>query len=161
MTTPVPLPHASLGRLFGLIEAMAETEGPDDLFRLAGRLRLQLDEILPLVEAARLLGWAYVGDGDYDLTEEGRKIAAGSIADRKLLFRERVRTLPLIASILDALARRKRVSRDSVLAKLRPKLGPIEAERQVDTAVNWGRFAELFDYDSDEGAFLRPSQLAR
>ncbi len=159
MTSPVPpLPHASLARLFGLIEVMAETEGRDDLFRLAGRLRLELDEILPLVEAARLLGWAEVGDGDYDLTAEGRRIAAGSIAERKLLFRDRVRALPLVASIVEALARRKRVSRESILKRLQGRLGALEAERQVDTAVNWGRWAELFDYDSDERAFLRLPQ---
>ena len=32
---------------------------------------------------------------------------------------------------------------------------PPEAERQVDTAVNWGRWAELFDYDADDACFLR------
>ena len=41
------LPHVPVGRLFGLIEAMAETPGPDDLYRLAHRLRLPLDELHP------------------------------------------------------------------------------------------------------------------
>jgi hypothetical protein len=31
---------------------------------------------------------------------------------------------------------------------------PPEAERQMDTAVNWGRWAELFDYDADHACFL-------
>ena len=83
ITSAVPLPHVPLGRLFGLIEAMAETSGPDDLFRLADRLSLELDELLPLVEAAQLLGWARVEHGDYDLTEEGRRIADGSLTERK------------------------------------------------------------------------------
>src|SRR5512137_1659467 len=96
---PALLPHATVGRLLGLIDAMAETPGPDDLYRLAERLRLRLDELHPLLEAARLLGWAKVARGDYDLTAEGRRVAEVTVAERKVFFRERVRELPLIASI--------------------------------------------------------------
>ena len=28
---------------------------------------------------------------------------------------------------------------------------PEEAERQLETAVHWGRYAELFDYDANSG----------
>jgi NitT/TauT family transport system ATP-binding protein len=149
------LPHVPVGRLFGLIEAMAETPGPDDLYLLAHRLRLPLDGLHPLVQAARLLGWARVAHGDYDLTSEGRRVAAATVAERKALFRERVRELPLIASILRALATGAPVSRETVMAGLRPQVAPPEAERQVDTAVDWGRWAELFDYDADDACFLR------
>jgi NitT/TauT family transport system ATP-binding protein len=155
------LPHVPVGRLFGLIEAMAETPGPDDLFRLAHRLRLPLDELHPLVQAARLLGWARVAHGDYDLTSEGRRVAAATVAERKTLFRERVRDLPLVASILRALAAGAPVSRETVLAGLRPQVAPPEAERQVDTAVDWGRWAELFDYDADDACFLHAGEAGR
>ena len=149
------LPHVPLGRLFGLIEAMAETPGPDDLYRLAERLRLGLDELHPLLQAARLLGWARVGHGDYDLTAEGKRVAAGDVAERKALFRERARGLPLLASILRALEAGAPVPRETILEGLRAQVPPPEAERQVDTAINWGRFAELLDYDADEASFLR------
>jgi NitT/TauT family transport system ATP-binding protein len=140
--------------LFGLIEAMAETPGPDDLYRLAGRLRLPLDELHPLLEAARLLRWARVERGDYDLTAEGRRVAGGGVPERKSLFRERVRHLPLIAAILRALAVGAPVPRERILEDLRAHVPPPEAERQVDTAVNWGRWADLFDYDADDACFL-------
>jgi NitT/TauT family transport system ATP-binding protein len=155
------LPHVPVGRLFGLIEAMAETPGPDDLFRLAHRLRLPLDELHPLVQAARLLGWARVAHGDYDLTGEGRRVAAATVAERKTFFRERVRELPLIASILRALAAGAPVSRETVLEGLRPQVAPPEAERQVDTAVDWGRWAELFDYDADDACFLQAGEAGK
>jgi NitT/TauT family transport system ATP-binding protein len=155
---PALLPHATVGRLLGLIDAMAETPGPDDLYRLAERLRLPLDELHPLVQAARLLGWARVERGDYDLTDEGRQVAEAGVAERKTLFRGRVRDLPLIASILRALAAGAPVSRETVLASLRPQVAPPEAERQVDTAVDWGRWAELFDYDADDACFLRAGE---
>jgi NitT/TauT family transport system ATP-binding protein len=148
------LPHVPLGRLFGLIEAMAATPGPDDLYRLADRLRLGLNELHPLLEAARLLGWARVERGDCDLTDEGRQVADAGVAERKALFRERVRSLPIVASILDALASGAPVPRETVLADLRAHVPGPEAERQVDTAVNWGRWADLFDYDADDACFV-------
>ena len=158
---PALLPHATVGRLLGLIDAMAETPGPDDLYRLAERLRLPLDQLHPLLEAARLLGWAKVARGDYDLTAEGRRVAEGTVADRKVLFRERVRELPMIASILRALESGAPVSREAVLAQLRSHVAPPEAERQVDTAVNWGRWAELFDYDADDAFFLPTGEAGK
>ncbi len=33
-----------------------------------------------------------------------------------------------------------------------------EVDRQLDTAVTWGRFAELFDYDSDAQKFVLPER---
>jgi hypothetical protein len=57
-----------------------------------------------------------------------------------------VRDLPLIASILRALAAGSPVARDAVLAGLRPQLTEPEAERQLDTVIDWGRWAELFDW---------------
>ena len=54
-----------------------------------------------------------------------------------------MRDLPLIASILRALAAGAPVSRETILAGLRAQVPPPEAERQVDTAVDWGRWAEL------------------
>jgi len=158
---PALLPHATVGRLLGLIDAMSETPGPDDLYRLAERLRLPLDELHPLVQAARLLGWARVERGDYDLTDEGRQVAEAGVAQRKALFREQVRSLPLVASILRALAAGAPVSRETVLAGLRPQVAPPEAERQVNTAVDWGRWAELFDYDADDACFHRVGGAGR
>jgi len=158
---PALLPHATVGRLLGLIDAMAETPGPDDLYRLAERLRLPLDELHPLLVAARLLGWARVAHGDYDLTGEGRRVAAATVAERKTFFRARVRDLPLVASILRALAADTPVSRETVLAGLRPQVAPSEAERQVDTAIDWGRWAELFDYDADDACFLQAGEAGR
>jgi len=152
------LPHVPVGRLFGLIEAMAETPGPDDLYRLAHRLRLPLDELHPLVQAARMLAWCRVAHGDYDLTAEGRQVAQAGVVQRKALFRERVRGLPLIAAILGALAPGAPVPREAILEGLRMHVPPPEAERQVDTAVNWGRWAELFDYDADDACFVRAGE---
>ena len=34
-----------------------------------------------------------------------------------------------------------------------------ETQRQLETAINWGRYAELFDYDAARGRFIQPEKL--
>jgi NitT/TauT family transport system ATP-binding protein len=34
-----------------------------------------------------------------------------------------------------------------------------ESQRQVETAVNWGRYAELFDFDAARRRFIQPEKL--
>jgi NitT/TauT family transport system ATP-binding protein len=35
-----------------------------------------------------------------------------------------------------------------------------ETLRQLDTAINWGRYAELFDHDSERKRFFIPDETA-
>ena len=41
---------------------------------------------------------------------------------------------------------------------LRTSFGEEEAARQLDVAVNWGRYAELYDYDAARGQIIREEQ---
>ncbi len=34
-----------------------------------------------------------------------------------------------------------------------------ETVRQLETAVNWGRYAELFDFDASRGRFIQAAKL--
>ena len=154
-----PLPHASIGRLMGLLEAMRRTPGRDRISRLAAGLHLGLDGLLPLLAAAHLLGWAAGEKGIYDLTAEGRRVAEAAEAERKALFRERARDVPLLRLILEALeaAAGKPVPGERILAALSGQFPALEAERQLATAVNWGRYAEMFDYDNELGCLMLPA----
>ncbi len=148
------LPKATINRLMGLIETMHQTPGPDSVKTLAQELQLDLEDLLPLLSAARLLGWAVVKGGRYDLTAEGREVAEGDETQRKALFRARISTLPLIRTILDALTASARVPDEQIAELLSPTTDREEIRRQIETAVNWGRYAEILDYDGDERCFL-------
>jgi NitT/TauT family transport system ATP-binding protein len=43
---------------------------------------------------------------------------------------------------------------DGVLQSLEQSFSPDEARRQLDTAIDWGRYAELFAYDDATGVFF-------
>ncbi len=151
------LPDATIGRLMGLLEVMRETPGPDDMYRLGGGLQLELDDLVPLIDAAELLGLVSVSEGDYELTDLGRRMADAEEHDRKQLFRERAAAVPLLKAIRDKLEASDsgQVPREDVREMIEGDFSRKRSERQIDTAIDWGRYAELFDYDADAQHFVR------
>jgi NitT/TauT family transport system ATP-binding protein len=154
-----PLPHAPIRTVLGLLEHLREVpEGREDLYKLGGPMGFELDELLPVVEAAKRLGLVTVSAGDIQLTENGREIAAGEEGDRKRLIGGRLRGLPLIAEILRSLGEEGRVPRSEFVERLKAHFSPSEAERQVSTALDWGRYGEIFDLDPDTEEFFFTDQ---
>jgi NitT/TauT family transport system ATP-binding protein len=147
-----PLPNAHLSALAGLLEKLVEEGGRVDLYRMGGDLVLELDDLLPIVEAGDLLGFITVHEGDLLLAPLGRAYADASILARKAILAGRVLRLPVIAWIYETLQRDDnwRVAWDYFLDTLQSDFGD-KAEEQLDIAINWGRHAELFAYDDDTG----------
>src|SRR5881628_1099216 len=144
------LPNAQLSALTGLLEKLVEEGGRVDLYRISGALVLELDDLLPIVEAGDLLGFMTVHEGDLLLTPLGRAYADATILARKAIIAGRVLRLPVIGWIYETLQRddNGRVARDYFHDKLQADFGD-EAEEQLDIAISWGRQAELFAYDAD------------
>jgi NitT/TauT family transport system ATP-binding protein len=153
------LPHARRGAIAGLLEILEDRGGRDDLPRLANELSMEVDDLLPTVEAARLLGFATVHEGDVELTPDGRAFATADIQDRKVLFRAAALAhVPLLHQIECALKAKadRTLSDDFFLDILDEHFSEDEAKRQLETAINWGRYAELFDYDSARERLILP-----
>ena len=67
-----PLPQASVGGMAGLLEILVAHGGREDLPKLAHELTFEVDDLLPLVDAAQVLGLAEVDDADLQVTDDGR-----------------------------------------------------------------------------------------
>jgi NitT/TauT family transport system ATP-binding protein len=145
------LPHARAGGISGLLELEDKEGYQEDVYQLAERLRLDVDDLLPILDAAVLLGFAIVEQGDIKLTDAGREFARASILESKGLFRRQVlERAPLVATIYQTLRETKTMLADFFLDVLDEHYPDEEAERQFATAVDWGRYAELFEYDAKE-----------
>jgi len=157
-----PLPQATVDGLSGLAEILlARHAGAADLADLADRLGLEVDDLLPLVDALVLLGFAGLHGDRLELTGNGQVFAGASIQDSKEIFaRASLDHAPLVRTIYRSL----RGSLDDTLPAgfftdiLRTSYGEEEAARQLDVAVNWGRYAELYDYDATRQEIIREEQ---
>ena len=161
LTAPAPrpyqvLPHVTIGDVTGLIELVQARGGREDLYQLGRHLQLELDELLPLVEAADLLDLADTQEGDLVLTKEGRHFAEAGVLEEKQVFRKQVLAhVSLVRYIVQALeaAPRHVLPEEHVLQFLETHFGEQEAEEQLHIAINWGRYAELFAFQEDRGMF--------
>ncbi len=146
------LPRARLNALAGLVEKLATEGGRADLPRLAADLVMELDDLLPVVEAGELVGFVGIQDGDLLITPLGTAYAEATILTRKELIASRILRVRTINWIYETLQEddNQRVAEEFFLDKLRPTLGDF-AKSQLETAINWGRFAELFAFDDKSG----------
>jgi NitT/TauT family transport system ATP-binding protein len=150
------LPDASIQQLAGLLEALVAPpySGHADLPALAESEHLSTDDLVVLVETLQLLGFAQVGGGDIEVMPAGRTFAAADLLHRKQIFAEHIRrSVPLVAHIRKVLDERPghAAPEGRFLAELEDHLSEEEAQRVLETVINWGRYAELFAYDYDRG----------
>jgi NitT/TauT family transport system ATP-binding protein len=153
----LPLPHASVGGLAGLLEILNNRGGRDDLPELGRLLTFEVDDLLPIVDAAEMLGFATVADADIELTPEGSAWDEADILTSKKIFAAAARErAPLVRAIVRALETTKDGTLDErfFLDLLQRAFSEEEARTQLNTAINWGRYAELFDYHADDGELI-------
>lgn len=150
------LPEAHVTQLAGLVEALAAEPygGKADLPELADQMGFGVDQLFPLLEALDILGFARVEGGDVDLTASGRSFVDADILRRKEIFAEHlVRHVFLADHIRRVLDERpgNRAREDRFLRELEDFFSEEEAERVLQVAIEWGRYAELFAYDEGAG----------
>jgi NitT/TauT family transport system ATP-binding protein len=150
----IMLPHTRPGGMAGLLEILMDQGGRADLHKLADELSLEVDALLPTVDTAVLLGMLRLEEGDANITPEGQAFAKGDIQARKAIFRKAaLANIPLLAQMQSALrAKSNRTLSDEFFRDLLDEhFSEDESRRQLETAIQWGRYAEIFDYDAATG----------
>jgi NitT/TauT family transport system ATP-binding protein len=147
------LPHARVGGISGLLEIVHDRGGREDLPKLADSLRLEVDDLLPAVDASALLGFAEVAQGDVVMTDAGREFATAGVHRSHEIFKEQILShVPFLATVTEALSQKKdgRIGKEFLLDILDEHFSAAESARQFETLVDWGRYAQLFEYDAHE-----------
>jgi len=155
------LPHAKPGGMAGLLEFLNDRGGEEDMYHLAEELLMEVDDLFPIVEEAVLLGFATSREGDVEITPAGKAFAEADIVTRKRLFREAaLANVVLLQQMRSALEKKSdgAVPLEFFRDILDEHLPEEEVEWQIKTALGWGRYAEIFDYDSEtDRLLLRPA----
>jgi NitT/TauT family transport system ATP-binding protein len=155
------LPSLSVNALAGLLEELDALEKRNantriSLPELAEDMHFSVDDLFPLIEGAELLGFAQVEDGDIMLLPAGRTFVDGTLQERKQIFaRHLLERVPLVARIRAVLDERynHRAPDSRFLTELEDHLSEEEARRVLDTAIDWGRYAEVYAYDDNAEVF--------
>jgi NitT/TauT family transport system ATP-binding protein len=163
---PIALPSISnalhpvpTNLMAGLMETLAAEpyRGRADLPRLSESLQLELDELLPLCETMQMLRFAELEEGDVRLTEQGGAFVNAETEERKRIFAAALREhVPLVKSIRQVLDERwnHRARGERFRDELEDHMSPEYARETLITAIGWGRYAELFDYDEEADQFV-------
>jgi NitT/TauT family transport system ATP-binding protein len=150
----IMLPHTRPGGMAGLLEILIDQGGRADLHKLADELSLEVDALLPTVDTAVLLGMLRLEEGEAIINPEGQAYAQADIQARKAIFRKAaLANVPLLAQMQSALkAKSNRTLSDEFFRDLLDEhFSEDESRRQLETAIQWGRYAEIFDYDAATG----------
>jgi NitT/TauT family transport system ATP-binding protein len=144
------LPNVSISDLAGMLEHLNDTDKTKhDIYLLEDELGVDSDHLLALTETAELLGFAAIAKGDMELTPLGQTFAEASILARKEIFATRVRRLPLMRWLLKMLgnAEDQQLKWNVIQTALGLEFPTELAEQQLETLIQWGRYAELLTYD--------------
>ena len=156
LTIGYRLPDADVAELSGLLAEMEELQerGAIDLPELADEVRLDIDDLFPIIEVLSVLKLAQVSDGDITMTNLGREFINLDIIERKTLFAKLLMmNIPLARHVVKILKERphKRAHETRFLTELEDHFSDDEAQRIFETFIEWGRYAELIEYDSTSG----------
>ncbi len=164
---PRPLPTALLmpanvrgGQVISLVEIAGSIGGKVDAPKLADELGADIAVLLPILDAAEMLGLVRTGKGDVHLTELGLKFQKTSKNKLKLL-KDRIATLEPFRTALELASHGKSITASQVAENL-GEMGlkwhyqPEINESIIRTLlVHWAIYAGLLRYDGKSGKFQK------
>ena len=148
------VPEATVSELIGLLEQINELknkQGKVDLPELADEVRLDIDDLFPSLEALSKLKLVTLSEGDVTIAKPGVALILADITDRKILFKKHLTNhIPLVQFIYDTIKNKSsgKIDEDDILEHLYEHFTEQEAQRILSTIIGWGRYAEVFNYDS-------------
>ncbi len=147
------LPAVSIHKLQGLMDALLEApyHGKADIFAIAESEHLSAKDSLPLFETLELLEFARISKGDIELTNSGKALCKADILERKKVFAYHLmRHIPLAKHIYHVLQDlpRQHAPKERFVKEQEQLMPSEEAHRNLSIIIDWGRYAELFAYNT-------------
>ncbi len=145
------LPRAHVGQMIGLLEVLEDFGSKVDAAKVADDMMLELDDLLPALDAAKLLGFLKLDSGDLILTDEGESFLAKGSSGHKKLLNQALSRLGTFKMIVDYLRkqRNKEAAKHELVHFLRKEMPDLDIESAFHWIVEWGRYSLILRYDSN------------
>jgi NitT/TauT family transport system ATP-binding protein len=147
-----PLINSSLVLVEGLVSQLLSETGPKDLYDLCDEMGQSVDQMLPTVATAEMLGLLYTPGTDLVLTEFGRRFASEQDNERRSqMLREACLRLPVIASIHNIVVHggSDGIEKEIALEQIAMMTPFEDPDVQFEALVKWCRHTNLIIYDKD------------
>ena len=154
------LPNIEISEFIGFLEAFIINNPNNNIIHLSElekNLFLDLDNILPIIKALEILHFASIIDGTIQLNEQGLEFEKASILNRKKIFAKHLLLyIPLVQHIIKILKSRPHnvASEKRFLIELEDDLDEKIAKNVLKIAIEWGRYSELFSFDSNKSILI-------
>jgi NitT/TauT family transport system ATP-binding protein len=148
---PVLIPKAPIGVMSGLLELIDDNEGKMDIYQLGRDLMMEIDDLLPNIEGICMLNFAEIKEGDIIITKLGKEFVEADIDESKTIFKNRIKSISTFRVIENVLnSKKNKTMKEEFFEELfMQHFSTYEVEKTMDSIIDWGRYAELFNYDHD------------
>lgn len=148
-----PIPAVPVGRMVGLLEVLHRNQETINLYELSARIGTDFGETIAIVKAAEMLDLVDTPKHDVTMTELGWYFLAAPIPARKTLFKNQILQLSVFQLIIRWLDESEdcRIREEDILQELATLLPYDRPETLFAAIIDWGRYAEILDYDQRTG----------
>jgi len=150
-----------LESIFGLLRALDVVFNRHaDLYKLAEYFDLEVDDLIPVLEIAEMLGFAIIDGGDIFLTESGELFIRAPVQSRRGILRDKIKGLEPFRTALSLLNKQGYFKIEELINTL-SDLGYTEVgevgfhDKLIQTLIDWGLYTGLFSYSSDDNIFKK------
>ena len=163
------IPKVNFTRLFGFIDILNHMGGKSDVAAISSKEELELDDILPILEAGKMLGLIEVKSGDVSITEKGYSLLAATPSQQKIILKEAIMKLRPFQKLIDLIKQSKSgyITKQDLLQypSAASNAGDDDDDYYYDFANNfdwiigWGRVALLIDYSANNESIRLRSEV--
>jgi NitT/TauT family transport system ATP-binding protein len=149
----IRLPDVGPTSIIGLLDILTDVFSENEkinIFEISQKFMLDVDDLYPILEAAQILNFIEIKEGDVIITETGKEFAKADPVKQKEIFAKALtENVPLAKEIVSILSAKnnKKVKADLFYDILKEHFSKDEAKKQFDIIITWGRYAEIFEYN--------------
>jgi NitT/TauT family transport system ATP-binding protein len=162
-----PLPTALMmpgtvrgGQVISLVEITGSIGGKVDAPKLADELGADIAVLLPILDAAEMLGLVRTEKGDVHLTELGHKFQKTS-KQKLRIIKDRIATIEPFRTALELASKGKPITASQVAESLAEMGLKWHYQPEINESlirallIHWAIYAGLLKYDGKSGKFQR------
>lgn len=154
-------PESGIELIEGVIDLLAEApfNGRADLPQLSEEIGLSDEELFPAYEALGLLGLAHIESGDISLTPIGHRYFAAEQSAKQIIFGQQLLSHVSLAQYIRRMLEESsdgEMTEEPILELLEESMDAEQANGVLKTAIEWGRYGEVFEYDYHTGRLKLP-----